>query len=424
MIQFKKKLGKIYIECMINQTVNHGFEKMKVTSLEITDVGGISYLKLDELNPQMNIICGENGVGKTNILDSIAYLFSNWSKNQIKKRYGSNFGQLKAQVFTSDDITDDGNIGALHPVETPLKEFEPSEKSNYRADIDPRFAKQVIYLRVVRDIEYQRLKGLESDPDEKDYGTRSIEGLSSADLKSWFIARFYQSAAGNLEEQFKRNFDTAKTLFGELNKDYTFHTVTRKNEIIVRTPMEDEIPFEYLSSGFKSSLLILMGIIKEIEFRFQSKLLKAIDYDGIILIDEIELHLHPAWQGVICNTLKKIFPNAQFFISTHSPHVVQTALKGEVIALERKNGLVERRALPESEYGYQGWTIEEILEDVMGMPDLRTQKFNDVKTRFDNALDNNDRKAAQAAYDELDKMLHPHYPLRPVFRMQLDSLGE
>ncbi|MEB5475997.1 AAA family ATPase [Acinetobacter pollinis] len=393
---------------------------MKIKGLSLHDVGGIESLVLDNLNPQMNIICGENGVGKTNILDSIAYLFSNWSKNQIKKRYGTDFGQLTAHVITSDT-----NIGsALYEVQAALQEFDPSERDSYRADIDPRFAKQVIYLRVTRDLEYQRLKGIESDPDEKDYGTRLIEGLSSTDLKSWFIGRFYQSAAGNLEEQFKSNFETAKTLFSELNENYAFHTVTRKNEIIVRTPMGDEIPFEYLSSGFKSSILILMGIIKEIELRFQSKLLRSIEYDGIILIDEIELHLHPEWQGVICNTLKKIFPNAQFFISTHSPHVVQTALKGEVIALERTEGVVKRRALPESEYGYQGWTIEEILEDVMGMVDLRTQNYKAIKQQFDEALDKNDRQSAQLAYDQLDKMLHPDYPLRTVFQMQLNSLGE
>ena len=45
---------------------------MKVTSLELKDVGGIPNLNLEDINSQMNIICGENGVGKTNILDYLA----------------------------------------------------------------------------------------------------------------------------------------------------------------------------------------------------------------------------------------------------------------------------------------------------------------------------------------------------------------
>ena len=126
----------------------------------------------------------------------------------------------------------------------------------------------------------------------------------------------------------------------------------------------------------------------------------------------------------ICSVLKEVFPRAQFFISTHSPHVVQTALRGEVIALERNETGVSKRELPTSEYGYQGWTIEEILEDIMGMPDLRTQKYNEIKKRFEDALDEMNKVEAQNAYNELNKMLHPDYPLRPVFQMQLDSLGE
>lgn len=423
MNQTQNKLGKISIECMMNSSNNNGLDTMKVTSLELKDVGGIPHLKLENINPQMNIICGENGVGKTNILDSVAYLFSNWSRNQIKKRFGSDYGEINSEVYFESDFTN-GVIGALHPIKSTLTEFDPVDTRNYRSDIDQRFLKQVIYLRTLRDLQYKRLKGIESDPDEKDYGLDLIQGLSSDDLKSWFISRFYQFSAGNLEDQFRLNFEITKTLFGKLDGKYSFRTVTRKNEIIVCTALGDEIYLEYLSSGFKSSLFILMGIIKEIEFRFQKNLLKSVDFDGIILIDEIELHLHPEWQGRICTILKEIFPKAQFFITTHSPHVVQTAAKDEVIALERVDSEVLQRDLPESEYGYQGWTVEEILEDVMGMTDLRTSKYKEVKARFDKALDEQNKVDAIAAYQELDKMLHPQYPLRPVFKMQLDSLGE
>ena len=421
MNQTQKKVGKIAVEGMMNTSTNNGLDTMKITSLDLTDVGGISNLKLENINSQMNIICGENGVGKTNILDSICYISSSWSLNQIKKKSGSNNGEICAKVYFHEDVIDE-KIGAIHLIQATLKEFEPKENKDFQ-NVNSRVLKQVIYLRTHRDFDYTQQKSIDADPDEGQYGMDSLTGVSSKDLKKWFISRFYQTKAGNLEDQYMANYQLAISAFFELDKNFEFKTVTRKNDIIVHTPSGD-IHFEYLSSGFKSSLFIILGVIREIEYRFQSKLVKAQDFDSIILIDEIELHLHPEWQGRICSILKKIFPKAQFFITTHSPHVIQTAIKGEVIALERKDGIVNRRELPESEYGYQGWTIEEILEDVMGMPDLRTQKFNDVKTRFDNALDNNDRKAAQAAYDELDKMLHPHYPLRPVFRMQLDSLGE
>lgn len=203
-----------------------------------------------------------------------------------------------------------------------------------------------------------------------------------------------------------------------MNCAYIYSRLNTKNEIFLDTPT-GEIYFEYLSSGFKSTIFILLGLIKEIDYRFENNRIAAEDYEGIILIDEIELHLHPEWQGRICIILKIIFPKAQFFITTHSPHVVQTAAYGEVIALDRNsNGIVSQRPLPASEYGYQGWTVEEIL----GMPDLRTRKYNEIKKIFDDALDRRDKLGAQSAYQELDKMLHPQYPLKPVFKMQLDKV--
>lgn len=417
----KSNLGKISIECMMNSSNNNGLETMKVTSLELKDVGGIPYLKLENIDPQMNIICGENGVGKTNILDSIAYIFSSWSFNQIKKKSGSNYGELKALVHFNEEMFG-SEIGAMHPVNALLDTFEPQESRSYRS-VDSRFAKQLIYLRTTRDIQYKFQQSIESDPDETKYGVDLLDGISSKDLKTWFISRFYQSSAGNLEEQFLSNFKLATKAFGLLDPNYSFKTVNRRNEVIMNTPSGD-IYFEYLSSGFKSSLFIILGIIKDIEYRFQTKLLKSEDYDGLVLIDEVELHLHPDWQGRICSILKKVFPKAQFFITTHSPHVVQSALQGEVIALERKAGEVIRRELPTSEYGYQGWTIEEVLKDVMGMPDLRTKTYEAIRNEFMEAFKQQNQLRAKEAFDKLKRMLHPHSELKAIYQMQLDSLGE
>ncbi|MEK5761019.1 AAA family ATPase, partial [Acinetobacter variabilis] len=66
--------------------------------------------------------------------------------------------------------------------------------------------------------------------------------------------------------------------------------------------------YEYLSSGFKSIISILFGIIKDIELRFKEPYCNAKDFDGIILIDEVELHLHPEWQEKASSILKKVFP--------------------------------------------------------------------------------------------------------------------
>lgn len=418
MNQTQNNLGKISIECMMNPSNNNGLETMKVTSLELKDVGGIPSLKLENINPQMNIICGENGVGKTNILDSIAYCFSELDLDVLAKRAGSNQGNIYLN-FDKNGVADQAEIQIKHTFPAGGNDNKYLNNIKYAS-----IKNSLLYLKVNRVFKYKKESSINADPDAT-YRTRfNSAGIDNGDIKQWFISRYLHSAhEGNLSEVQQKNIRLAIKCFALMNGQYSFKRTTPQNEIIVSTPT-GEIYFEYLSSGFKSTLYILLGIIKELEYRFQEKHVAAENYDGLVLIDEVELHLHPDWQSQICTKLKDVFPKAQFFITTHSPHVVQTASQGEVIALERKDCEVIQRDLPTSEYGYQGWTVEEILEDVMGMPDLRTRKYNDVKKRFDNALDSENKSEAQAAYDELDKMLHPHYPLRPVFRMQLDSLGE
>ena len=75
-----------------------------------------------------------------------------------------------------------------------------------------------------------------------------------------------------------------------------------------------------------------------------------------MLIDELELHLHPQWQRTIVENLRNTFPNIQFLATTHSPFIVQTLRKGELIALD-----------PEIAGSYSGRGLEEIAVSVLGI---------------------------------------------------------
>jgi predicted ATP-binding protein involved in virulence len=66
--------------------------------------------------------------------------------------------------------------------------------------------------------------------------------------------------------------------------------------------------------------------------RLGDKVLK--DTPGIVLIDEVDLHLHPTWQRVVLENLRTVFPNIQFIATTHSPFIVQALRDGELVMLE------------------------------------------------------------------------------------------
>lgn len=95
------------------------------------------------------------------------------------------------------------------------------------------------------------------------------------------------------------------------------------------------------------------------------------DQAAILLIDEIENHLHPTWQRRVIPALRKHFPGLQIFATTHSPFVVAGLKRGQVHRLYREKGVIKTDKLTEEEKEHKlvGWTVEEILREFMDVTD-------------------------------------------------------
>lgn len=390
---------------------------MRIKELEIVNIGGISKLTLDNFDPKMNIICGPNGIGKTTIIDSIAHIFTHGYSQILKKNVNSETGSIK-YTLTFEDIEDISNT-------INIDVYNPLEQCRFNSRYD--LSNKIIYLKTNRTFNYENLGAIAKDEvvDISRSAELSMNGIHHSSSKSWFINKFvFANVPNSLKPEQIHNFELAKSCFSKLNKDFSFKTVDPNSfDIIVNTP-SGEIIYEYLSSGFKSIISIIFGIIREIEFRFRENRIRAQEFDGIVLIDEIELHLHPEWQEQVSRILKEVFPEAQFILTTHSPHVIQTASKGEVIALERSGNDINKRELEDQEYGYLGWTVEEVLKHVMGMGSLKTPEYIKARESFIQAYKEHDYEGAQIAFSILEKMLHPENELIEIYKMQLLSLGE
>ena len=95
------------------------------------------------------------------------------------------------------------------------------------------------------------------------------------------------------------------------------------------------------------------------------------DQPAILLIDEIENHLHPTWQRRVIPALRRHFPGLQIFATTHSPFVVAGLKRGQVHRLYREKGVIKTDQLTEEEKERKlvGWTVEEILREFMDVTD-------------------------------------------------------
>ena len=126
------------------------------------------------------------------------------------------------------------------------------------------------------------------------------------------------------------------------------------------------IPFASLSDGYRGVIKIIADIATRMCI-----LNPYLKYDtlertpGVVVIDELDLSLHPSWQRRIVNILTELFPKVQFICATHSPFIIQSLKDGQLISMDG-----------EIEDEYAGQSIEDIAEDIMG---IENPQYSDEK---------------------------------------------
>ena len=162
----------------------------------------------------------------------------------------------------------------------------------------------------------------------------------------------------------------------------------------------DRFSINQLSDGEKAFIAMLGDLVRRLTLA-NPELGNPLKGHGIVLIDELELHLHPRWQRQIVEKLRGLFPNIQFVGTTHSPFIVQTLRGGELIALD-----------PELTGEYSGRGLEEIAMSVMGIEDP------DVSPRYLAMLD-----AAKAYFKALEAGKQTTGRQRAALKRRLNQLS-
>lgn len=392
-------------------------DSMKINELNIKSVGNISDLTLN-FNQNMNVICGTNGIGKTTILNALTFPFANhfdFQSSVVRTKMNNSKGLISLIVANGSE-----NI----PFEATIVTKGSSLSSSYYVSSQlQHVTKQLINFSIKRNIDYKEMESINKDPDREDTknGLNDIirEGLNEKNIKNWLVNRDMIGAdPERLSDAERKNYELMKAAFSILDKNVEFIKADHKTFEVILNDRGNEIFFEYESAGYKAIIFIILGIISEIEFRFKD--ICAQDFEGVILIDEIDMHLHPVWQKEIIRVLKKTFPKTQFILTTHSPSVLQDLDKDEIIPLQMDDDFnVKVKQLSLSDYGLKGWTLEEILSDVMGVEYTNSNLYKETMKDFEFALDCEDTEKIKQSYHKLDQMLHPQNPLRQILSIQM-----
>jgi hypothetical protein len=236
--------------------------------------------------------------------------------------------------------------------------------------------------RKARGLRYQRIAGLFEDH------------VALRPLQAWLPKLhakdkgLFDAAVEKLNEVLPQNLRFA----GELGPDdgqYLFHC----NSVAT--------PFSSLSDGYKAFagwVGDLIGHLSDVAGASKTELHRV---PGIVLVDEIDLHLHPEWQRTVVPTLAGAFPNLQFLFTSHSPIVASTVRKENVFLTEMaEDGIASVRQLDERVHGL---TAEQLLlSSYFGLRTTRAESFQKhSRTLFQRAAGGD----SSAALDLLERMI-------------------
>ena len=221
---------------------------------------------------------------------------------------------------------------------------------------------------------------LMASPTTERFVTMFQESASLAEADQWLRQLNYKRLEGKTAEE-----QTLELVISLLNDEFLPNEIRVKRVDSDGLWLEDrngvELSWSEMSDGYRSALALLADILRHLLNHYGLDDLTARDAEGklfitrsgVVLIDEIDAHLHPEWQREIGFWLKKRFPNIQFIVTSHSPLICQAADPNGLFVLPEPGSDEPARAL----------TPEEYQEVISSRPDtiLRSAAFGLQNTR-------------------------------------------
>lgn len=410
---------------------------MKLHRLQLVDFRGFASFEL-ELHPEMTLLVGRNGSGKTGILEGLAVALGAWfggMSTQDVRGYDRTIQKRDARL-TRTDAAGLPTLEAAYPVRVVaegtvggervcwLRELRHAEGRTTHGDakqirdiasrVEARLADEVdpVELPVIGYYAAGRLWVQKRDK-QRDSLTSRLDGYSAAleiasDPKlfeAWMawreadrIQRLARSAEAGRELSEVRSPHleavqaAARTCLEGASRIY--YSVNYQ-ELRVEFDDGTELPFDRLSDGQRS----LVAMAADIAWRcaqlnpfFGDEAARRTE--GVVLIDEIELHLHPAWQRRVLGDLRQAFPRIQFVATTHSPQVIGTAQRDWVRVLRAGAERADEAGCVE------GRDANSILRELMGVP-ARPAKGQALIDEVEELIEAGELKAARQLLEQL-----------------------
>jgi predicted ATP-binding protein involved in virulence len=340
---------------------------MKIAKLQLKNIGVFDDVTFDfpEERPkdcaEIHIFTGENGSGKSTVLYALSGLFTadskhnseNRSQEQLRKRFRF-FNEQKEKSTPKSRITSSTrnekiiiqaygcvNCQQVHsilkePFDVPedlktinkFEQYRNSIKSNTQPITPVDFA--IFAYSGYRFIESSKLNSIEEikwNPLENAADFFKV-GDKKSNFNQWLANCFSKSAIAFQQNKKGKEYREVMYLIENIisdviGKPVKFHLELEPTNLMVEMDKQ-LVEFDTLPDGLRALISWIGDLLMRMDEVKWEDNLPIYEREFILLLDEIEVHLHPAWQRKVLPVIQKLFKNAQIFISTHSPFVINS----------------------------------------------------------------------------------------------------
>jgi predicted ATP-binding protein involved in virulence len=382
---------------------------MKIQDVTIENFRGISSKPFSvPLDPQLTVFIGSNGIGKSTILDAISIVLSRIiNLIRFQKSSGILFKDTDFPLGRFDEtslsiIPVNGNEWKLSKEKSKSKSLYITDK-DYTESIRTHIYETEEKCSIPLFVYYKTNRAVLDIPLKirKKHDFSLLEAYDDAFVGSANFRHFFEWFRNreDLENEIKnqeRNLDysdkqlsAVRVVIESVMNNFCCLSVRRNPLRMVIKKDGKELLVGHLSDGEKCMLAMVGDLARRLAIA-NPTMEEPLKGEGIVLIDEIELHLHPTWQKMILSKLCEVFPNCQFIVSTHSPVVLAELQNGKIFELFKQNDHLEAKAI-ESSNNY-------FLNDIL-------KEFFDVDLNKDR-IENVDKEKQKKGKDILLNLIH------------------
>ncbi|CAD5942949.1 hypothetical protein NO976_02103 [Planktothrix agardhii] len=388
---------------------------MKVTKIEIKNFKCFEETNLDNLSEKFNLFIGDNGEGKTAILDALASaldsfistfetesglnnttLHEDWvrrvtrqlgEETKVELQYPFSvkcYGMIVDKEISWERlIKTQGKNGKKNDVESARQlKLIRDKGNNVSLPLVAYYGNNRLWKR--DDSKSNDKKAQNQDDRFIGYKNSLNAGRSITQLINWLSEQFQEEIKNN---QPSPTLTVVKQAIADCLDEWNkldYKPGESSEGVVAVSSTGQMLPLHLLSDGYRNILTIVADMAYRVALlnpHFGENAAK--ETSGIVLIDEIDLHLHPNWQERVIEDLSKTFPNIQFFATTHAPIIIQSLHKGKLIKIKAQ--IIDAHDEDEDDYeyiptdAYRDQSPEDILEDVMDqeMPQ-RSKRYREM----------------------------------------------